>query len=87
MQLYKLLAVPQLKYNVQVWSPSYGKDVIELERVPKQCTRILPCLAGFSYKERLDRLWRFLVGVWGMTWFEVHRIEMDKVTAQSFFSG
>eukprot|EP00061_Rhincodon_typus_P006789 g27796.t1 len=36
--------------------PTYGKDIIQLERVQKRLNSMLSGIEGLRYKERLDRL-------------------------------
>eukprot|EP00061_Rhincodon_typus_P018792 g48117.t1 len=85
---YELLS---FDYN---WSPCFKKDIVELERVQKRFTRMLPRLEGLSYRERLIRLglfsserWRLRVIEVYKTLIEVYKIMrgMDRMDSQGLF--
>eukprot|EP00061_Rhincodon_typus_P013709 g40246.t1 len=50
---------PLLEYSIQFWSPSYGKDIVKLDRVLKRFIRMLPGMENLTCKERLVRLGLF----------------------------
>lgn len=56
LNLFKALVRPHLEYATSVWSPQYKKDMIALENVQRRATRLLPCLKGKTYPERLKTL-------------------------------
>ena len=56
LRLYKSLVRPHLDYCIQVWNPHLMKDINNLERVQKRCTRMIWSLKGVSYQDRLLRL-------------------------------
>ena len=56
LNLFKSLVRPHLKYASRVWSPQHKKDMIAIENVQRRATRMLPCLRGKTYPERLKIL-------------------------------
>ena len=89
LQLYRTLVRPHLEYSVQFWSPHYQKDVEALERAQKRFIRMLPCMEGISYKERLEKLGLFSLEQRRLRGdlIEVYKIMrgMDRVDSQKLF--
>ena len=56
LNLFKAIVRPHLEYATSVWSPQYKKDMIAIENVQRRATRMLPCLKGKTYPERLKTL-------------------------------
>ena len=61
LNLFKSLVRPHLEYASSVWSPQHKKDMIAIENVQRRATRMLPtrmlpCLKGKTYLERLKIL-------------------------------
>ena len=54
--LYKSLVRPHLEYGNVIWSPHTKKDQLEIEKVQRRATRMIPSLRGLTYEERLRRL-------------------------------
>eukprot|EP00061_Rhincodon_typus_P009670 g33334.t1 len=52
LRLDRTLLRPLLEYCVQFWLPSYGKDIIKLERFQKRFIRMLLGMEGLHYKVR-----------------------------------
>ena len=55
-QLYKGLIRPHLEYASPAWSPSWRKDIENLEKVQRRATRMIPMLQDLTYPERLQHL-------------------------------
>jgi len=53
-----------LEYCVQFWLPHHQKDVETLQSVQRRFTRMLPCLEGVDYEERLNKVGLFLLRMW-----------------------
>ena len=56
LNLFEAIVRPNLEYATSVWSPQYKKDMIAIENVQRRATRMLPCLKGKTYPERLKIL-------------------------------
>ena len=55
-QLFKVYVRPHLEYCQQACSPHYEKDIEKLEKVQRRATKLIPCLEGLTYDERLKDL-------------------------------
>ncbi|XP_076063399.1 uncharacterized protein LOC143038265 [Oratosquilla oratoria] len=54
--LFISLVRPHLEYANQVWCPHLAKDTDAVENVQRRATKLVPCLKGMSYEERLRTL-------------------------------
>lgn len=54
--LFKSMVRPILEYSNSVWSPHFKKDIIEIEKVQRRATKMVPGLTQLSYDERLKKL-------------------------------
>ena len=51
--LYKTIVRPILEYGSPVWSPHLQKDKIEIEKIQRRATKLIPGLKDLPYSERL----------------------------------
>ena len=54
--LYKSLVRPIAEYASSVWSPNLKKDIIEIEKIQRRATKLIPDCSDLSYNERLTLL-------------------------------
>ena len=54
--LYKTMVRPHLEYGNVIWAPRFKRDVIEVEKVQRRATKLIPALMDLTYEERLRRL-------------------------------
>ena len=47
---------PHLEYGNIIWHPRYRRDKLEVEKIQRRATRLIPSLKGLSYEERLRAL-------------------------------
>ena len=59
LSLYKTLVRPLLEFSTAAWSPHYVKDRVQLERIQRRFTRMIPELKEMTYEKRLAQL-----GLW-----------------------
>ena len=78
-KLYCAYVRPHLEYCVQAWSPTYEKDCWLLERVQKRATKMVNCLSGLSYEDRLEKL--------GMFSLRYRRLRGDLIEVFKFIKG
>jgi len=52
-QLYTGLVRPILEYGIIIWHPRYKMDRIEVEKVQRRATRLVPALKHLNYEMRL----------------------------------
>ena len=53
--LYKALVRPHLEYCSLVWSPYLKKDILNIEKVQRRVTKMIPAISALTYEERLKR--------------------------------
>ncbi len=56
LSLYKTLVRPLLEFSTASWSPHYVKDRVQLERIQRRFTRMIPELKEMTYEKRLAQL-------------------------------
>ena len=54
--LHKSLVRPILEYGSVIWAPHLKKDIIEIEKIQKRMTKLVPELSNLPYKVRLQRM-------------------------------
>ena len=54
--LYKSLVRPLLEYCVSIWNPNLRKDIIEIEKVQRRATKLIPQIKDLPYPNRLKFL-------------------------------
>ena len=54
--LYKSLVRPHLEYGNLVWCPRWKKDQLEIEKVQRRATKMVPSIRDLPYQERLKQL-------------------------------
>ena len=54
--LYKSLVRPILEYCSVIWAPLYKTDALEIEKVQRRATKLVPELRELSYSDRLRKL-------------------------------
>ena len=51
--LFISLVRPHLEYGNVIWSPRWRKDKLEIEKVQRRATKLIPTLKDLPYEERL----------------------------------
>ena len=54
--LYKSLVRPILEYCSVIWAPLYKTDALEIEKIQRRATKLVPELRELSYPDRLRKL-------------------------------
>lgn len=54
--VYKSLVRPILEYCSVIWCPLYKSDILEIEKVQRRATKLVPHLKNMSYPDRLIHL-------------------------------
>ena len=54
--LYKSLVRPILEYCSVIWYPMYKAESLEIEKVQRRATKLIPGLKDISYSDRLTSL-------------------------------
>ena len=55
-QLFTSMVRPHLEYGNVIWSPRYQRDKLEIEKIQRRATKLIPKLREVPYKERLVAL-------------------------------
>ena len=55
-RLFTTIGRPHLEYGNIIWHPRYRRDKLEVEKIQRRATRLIPSLKGLSYEERLRAL-------------------------------
>jgi hypothetical protein len=79
LSLYKSLIRPLIEYCVQAWSPYLVKDVINLEKVQRRFTKMIPEIRDLSYADRLKTL--------GLTTLATRRVRGDLIETFKLMKG
>ena len=69
--LYTSFVRPRMEYAVSSWFPYFQKDIVELEKVQRRATKLVPSLHNLSYSARLNEL--------GLTDLKTRRIRGDLI--------
>jgi len=56
LRLYKSLVRPHVDYCSSAWSPHYVKNKIQVEKVQRRFTKMIPEMRNHSYEARLKKL-------------------------------
>ena len=56
--LYKIYVRSKLEYSTPLWSPSFDKDIVKIEKVQRDFTRIAFKKCGIPYTSYEDRLYK-----------------------------
>ena len=56
LRLNKSLVRPHVDYCLSAWSPHYVKDKIQVEKVLRRFTKMIPEMQNHSYEARLKKL-------------------------------
>ena len=54
--LYKSLVRPLLEYCSVIWFPMHKTEALEIEKVQRRATKLVPTLKNYSYADRLKAL-------------------------------
>ena len=88
--LYKSLVRPILEYCSVIWSPLFKQEALEIEKVQRRATKLIPSLKELNYPERLKSL-----NITTLAYrrqrtdiLQVFRIvkKIDRIPFESFFS-
>ena len=52
-KLFTTMVRPHLEYGNVIWHPRFRRDKLEIEKIQRRATRLIPSLKGLSYEERL----------------------------------
>ena len=55
-RLFTTLVRPHLEYGNIIWHPRYRIDKIQIEKIQRRATKLIPHLRHLSYEERLQAL-------------------------------
>ena len=81
LRLYKSLVRPHVDYCSSAWSPHYVKDKIQVEKVQRRFTKMIPARdAKHSYGSRLKKLF---YGLWKNVEIEVTSLKSSKCSNAS----
>ena len=54
--LFKSLVRPHLEYGNLIWCPRWKKDQLEVEKVQRRATKLIPSINHLPYQERLKKI-------------------------------
>jgi hypothetical protein len=55
-RLYMALVRPLIEYGNVIWHPSFQKDKLEIEKVQRRATKLVPDMRNLAYEDRLRSL-------------------------------
>ena len=88
--LYKSLVRPILEYCSSIWYPIFRTDELEIEKVQRRATKLIPGFQNLTYEERLKKLNLTTLAYRRQRTdiIQVHRIirQYDKIPLDHFFS-
>ena len=55
-KLFTSMVRPHLEYGNVIWSPRYRRESVEIEKIQRRATKLIPNLRHLPYKDRLEAL-------------------------------
>ena len=55
-RLFTAMVRPHMEYGNVIWSPRYISDCLELEKLQRRATKLVPSLRSLPYEERIQKL-------------------------------
>ena len=55
-KLFTTMVRPHLEYGNVIWSPRFRRDRLEVEKIQRRATKLIPPLRNMPYSDRLEAL-------------------------------